>query len=55
MLKVLWEGGPAPARRIWETLNQQEPRHYTSVNSLLNVMVDKGLVKCHKKGLRVHV
>ena len=50
VLKILWDRGPATARQVWEILNEQQPRHYTSVNSLLNVMTEKGLVKCHAEG-----
>ncbi|MHC4178574.1 MAG: BlaI/MecI/CopY family transcriptional regulator [Planctomycetota bacterium] len=50
VLKVLWDRGPCTVRQVWEVLNEQRRRHYTSVNSLLNVMTDKGLLKCNAEG-----
>ncbi len=47
VLNILWDGGPCTAREVWNVLNEQRERHYTSVNSLLNTMVDKGLLKRH--------
>lgn len=44
-LKVLWDLGPSTAREVWKVLREQRPRHYTSVNSLLTVMTEKGLVR----------
>ena len=37
-------------RQVWEVLNKQRRRHYTSVNSLLNVMTEKGFLTCNAKG-----
>ena len=45
VLKILWGRGRCSARQVWEVLNRRRPRHYTSVNSLLNTMADKGLLK----------
>ncbi|WP_165247774.1 BlaI/MecI/CopY family transcriptional regulator [Paludisphaera soli] len=48
LLKVLWDlGRPATVREVLEAANsqQEKPRAYTSVMSLLNVMTDKGLLK----------
>lgn len=47
VLKILWERGPCTAREVWEELNERRERHYTSVNSLLTTMVEKGLLACH--------
>lgn len=44
VLNILWDHGPSTARAVWTVLNGQRERHYTSVNSLLNTMVDKGLL-----------
>jgi predicted transcriptional regulator len=44
ILHVMWERGPATVRDVMTELNRQRPRAYTSVMSLLNVMVDKGLL-----------
>ena len=45
VLNILWDGGPCTAREVWNVLNEKRKRHYTSVNSLLNTMADKGLLK----------
>jgi len=49
VLKILWERGPCTAREAWEVLNARRERHYTSVNSLLTTMVDKGLLTCRSR------
>src|SRR4030067_2357687 len=45
VLQVLWRQGPCTVRRVLDALNETRPRAYTSVMSLLNVMVDKGLLR----------
>ncbi len=47
VLNLLWDQGPSTAREVWAVLNEKRERHYTSVNSLLNTMADKGLLKRH--------
>ncbi len=47
VLNILWDRGPCTARQIWSVLNAKRKRHVTSVNSLLNTMVDKGLLTYH--------
>jgi len=47
VLNILWDRGPCTAREVWEVLNERRKRHYTSVNSLLNTMADKGLLTRH--------
>ena len=47
VLKILWGRGRCTAREVWEVLNARRRRHYTSVNSLLNTMADKGLLTRH--------
>ena len=47
VLNILWDRGPCTARQVWTVLNEKRKRHYTSVNSLLNTMADKGLLKRH--------
>ncbi len=46
-LNVLWGRGPCTAREVWTVLNAKRKRHYTSVNSLLNTMAEKGLLTRH--------
>ena len=47
VLNVLWDRGPCTARQVWTVLNEKRKRHYTSVNSLLNTMAEKGLLTRH--------
>lgn len=44
VLNILWDRGPSTARQVWIELRKKRERHYTSVNSLLNTMAEKGLV-----------
>ena len=47
VLNIVWDRGPCTARQVWTVLNEKRKRHYTSVNSLLNTMADKGLLTRH--------
>jgi predicted transcriptional regulator len=44
ILHVLWDRGPSTVRQVREVLSATRPRAYTSIMSLLNIMVEKGLV-----------
>jgi BlaI family penicillinase repressor len=44
-LQVLWRRGPCTVRQVMHELDGVRPRAYTSVMSLLNVMVDKKLLR----------
>jgi BlaI family penicillinase repressor len=50
VLQVIWERGPSTVREVMTVLNQERPRAYTSVMSLMNVMVEKGLLTPKPKG-----
>ena len=50
VLQVLWRLGPCSVRQVRQALNQQPPRAYTTVMSLLNIMADKGLVRRRAQG-----
>jgi predicted transcriptional regulator len=50
VLKLLWRQGPCSVRQVWEVLNQQRRRHYTSVASLLAAMSEKGLLAAEVQG-----
>jgi BlaI family penicillinase repressor len=50
VLQVLWERGPSTVREVMKALNQERPRAYTSVMSLMNVMVEKGLLRSKPQG-----
>lgn len=50
VLQVIWQQGPSMVRPVMDALNQQRPRAYTSVMSLMNVMADKGLLRAKRQG-----
>jgi predicted transcriptional regulator len=50
VLDVLWNRGPSTVREVRAALQPQRQRAYTSVMSLLNVMVEKGLARRKAKG-----
>jgi predicted transcriptional regulator len=50
ILKVVWDRGTCTVRDVLSLLNERRPRAYTSVMSLLNIMVEKGLVTRQSRG-----
>lgn len=50
ILHVLWERGPSTVREVHEELSRERKRAYTSVMSLMNIMVDKKLVTREPQG-----
>ena len=50
VLRVIWERGPRTVREVMNALNQERPRAYTSVMSLMNVMAEKGLLSAKPQG-----
>ena len=51
ILKIIWDRGPSNGRDVMDLLNQDgRDRAYTSVTSLMNVMVDKGLLRRKPEG-----
>ncbi len=50
VLQIIWDQGPSTVRQVMEVLNRKRRRHYTSVMSLLNVMVDKGYLQRVRRG-----
>ena len=50
ILKVLWEHGPASVRAVFEHLEVDKTLAYNTVQTLLRIMEDKGLVKHHVLG-----
>jgi len=50
VLQVIWEQGPSTVRQVMNALNEERPRAYTSVMSLMNVMAEKGLLTQKPKG-----
>ncbi|TWU45655.1 Penicillinase repressor [Novipirellula aureliae] len=45
VLKVLWELGESKVRDVHEALNAQQKTAFTTVQTLLRIMAEKGLVK----------
>jgi len=50
ILKVLWEQGPSSVRSVYRRLAQAEDLAYNTVQTLLRIMEDKGLVRHHTEG-----
>ena len=50
VLQIIWRRGPCTVRQVLQELNQTRPRAYTSVMSLLNVMVGKKLLRRKPQG-----
>src|SRR5947208_12119686 len=45
ILRVLWQRGPSTVRDVHESLDHARPVGYTTVLKLLQIMVEKGLVR----------
>ncbi len=45
ILHVLWEQGPSTVRQIQQVLDRARPTGYTTVLKLLQIMIEKGLVR----------
>jgi predicted transcriptional regulator len=45
ILRVLWRRGPSTVRQIAEELNRLQPTGYTTVLKLMQIMIEKGLLK----------
>jgi predicted transcriptional regulator len=50
ILKVLWELGPASVRQVRERLYPNDERAFNTVQTLLRIMDDKGLVSHKSQG-----
>ena len=50
ILKVLWERGPSSVREVHRTVAREEDLAYNTIQTLLRIMEDKGLVKHHSEG-----
>lgn len=50
ILKVLWEIGPATVREVHERMTQREPLAFNTVQTLLRIMDEKGLVLHRVRG-----
>jgi len=54
ILKVLWERGPSTVREVREVLLSQRQVAHTTVLTLLQIMVEKGLVEADTSS-RAHI
>lgn len=52
ILKILWRDGPLPVRGVREALAPGRPLAYTSVMTIMTIMVDKGYLARRKVGAR---
>jgi predicted transcriptional regulator len=50
ILKVLWEHGPLSVRTVCHHLEVEKDLAYNTVQTLLRIMEDKGLVTHHAEG-----
>jgi BlaI family penicillinase repressor len=45
ILRVLWQNGPSPVRFVMGEINRIRPLNYTATLKLMQLMVDKGILK----------
>lgn len=45
ILRVLWRQGPCTVREVWDQIAPVQKTGYTTVLKMLQIMLDKGLVK----------
>jgi BlaI family penicillinase repressor len=50
ILKILWEIGPASVREVHERMSRHAPLAFNTVQTLLRIMDDKGLVSHRTRG-----
>jgi len=50
ILKVLWQNGPSTVREVLGELNKTRNRAYTSVMTMMNLMVEKGQLRRDQQG-----
>lgn len=50
LLKVLWEHGPLSVRAVFDQLEVERDLAYNTVQTLLRIMEEKGLVTHHVEG-----
>lgn len=54
ILKVLWQQGACTVREVYESINSYKSIGYTTVLKLMQIMVEKGLVR-RDEAQRAHV
>ena len=50
ILKVLWERGPSSVRTVFRNLSEGKDLAYNTVQTLMRIMDEKGLLKHHVEG-----
>ena len=50
VLKVLWDLGESKVREVYQALSAQEECAFTTVQTVLRIMADKGFVRCRIQG-----
>ena len=45
ILRILWDNGPSTVREVNETMNEDEDTGYTTTLKLMQIMIDKGLLR----------
>jgi len=51
ILKVLWRSGPSAVKHVRQALAGIRDLSYSSVTTMLNIMVEKGYLQRHKEGV----
>ena len=54
ILGVLWKQGPSTVRQVHDELKKNNPRGYTTILKLMQIMTDKGLVR-RDESQRTHI
>ena len=45
ILRILWDNGPATVREVNEAMNEDQDTGYTTTLKLMQIMIDKGLLR----------
>ena len=45
ILRILWDNGPSTVREVNEIMNEDEDTGYTTTLKLMQIMIDKGLLR----------
>jgi len=45
ILRILWDNGPSTVREVNEAMNEDEDTGYTTTLKLMQIMIDKGLLR----------
>lgn len=51
IMKAVWDKGEAPVKEIWQIAFPEQEKAYTTIQTYMDRMVDKGLLKKRKLGL----